>query len=655
MSIATIVTELNNAGQNFEWYPTTREIIEAMYWDIKSHKRNHWFKEYPCAKDKHQDKYEYQSISLLDIGAGNCKVYNTLKEISNENHLEFYPDGSARRDNTTSVNQLSISKYMCIEKSQILIETMPAEALIVGTDFWENTLIDKKTDVVFCNPPFKEYERWAERIIKESNAQYIYFVIPQRWGNVKGIANALKLRKAKVEVVGNFDFLNSEDRKARAKVSLVKIYLRNKKENSYGRDETEQLVDPFNLWFDEEFKLNAKQEEDTYTMKHAKNESKKETIKNALVAGGDLVSTLVSLYDKEMETLIFNYKKVAELDSEILKELNVNVNSVLFAFKEKIGNLKTLYWEEVFSNLGEITKRLTSATRKSVLSTLAANTNIDFTSGNIRSIVIWVIKNANKYFDSQMISVYDTFTSDKGIALYKSNKHWQKDTWRYNKYKDGEKGIKYALDYRIILHRYRDYMDRDNRLPRAQLEWIQDIIIVARNLGYSISSKEIDYDMRLGEKGDVYFTAPRSRKLEKGQKTNLGKIEDVAYIEESAEYQYLVGGYWTHYSNVLIEDDIFTTVKGHKNGNIHFQFNQQFIKKLNLEVGRLRGWIKSPQEAAEEFDISMEEATKFWKSNFTLLPSHLPALLPNNKPAKEEEKEESVLKKEQNLFDFSAA
>ena len=64
---------------------------------------------------------------------------------------------------------------------------------------------------------------------------------------------------------------------------------------------------------------------------------------------------------------------------------------------------------------------------------------------------------------------------------------------------------------------------------------------------------------------------------------------------------------------------------------VHFQFNQEFIKKLNLEVGRIRGWLKTPQEAAEEFDISLEEANKYWKSTYELLPSTLSHLLPQIK------------------------
>lgn len=63
----------------------------------------------------------------------------------------------------------------------------------------------------------------------------------------------------------------------------------------------------------------------------------------------------------------------------------------------------------------EITSRLTYATRTSLLATLTANTNIDFTAGNIKRIVIWVIKNANKYFDSQMLDVYDAFTTAEAL------------------------------------------------------------------------------------------------------------------------------------------------------------------------------------------------------------------------------------------------
>ena len=48
-------------------------------------------------------------------------------------------------------NKIYFEKYMAIEKSQTLIDNMPSNVFVVGTDFNENTLIDKKADYVFCN------------------------------------------------------------------------------------------------------------------------------------------------------------------------------------------------------------------------------------------------------------------------------------------------------------------------------------------------------------------------------------------------------------------------------------------------------------------------------------------------------------------------
>lgn len=652
MSCARIIADLKENGQDFEFYPTTREIIEAMYWELLGTK-----------KGESYYRLEGKKYSIIDIGAGNCKLLNTFKQIADEqpllNEYYCYPDGSKSFRNLSErfANRVSFSKYMVMEKSQILLDNMPDNAVVVGTDFWENTLLDKKTDIIFCNPPYREYAQWSARIIKEANAGYIYLVIPKRWGRNGEIAQALKQRRARVKIIGDFDFLNSEDRKARALVSLVKVdlvhgYFSRKRKRSYRSDVFEPCIDPFNLWFDETFKIDAKKDSQEWKERETQAAEHKEKMKNALVAGKDLVETLVELYNNELNTLISNYLKVAELDSAILKELNVNVKSVLEAFREKIINLKALYWKEIFDNMSEITSRLTSSTRSSLLGTLAANTNIDFTSGNIRSVVIWVIKNANKYFEAQMLEMYDTFTSDDGIRLYKSNAHWQKDTWRYNRMKHElkEKGVKYALDYRIVLSGYRQSYEND-RLPSSQVQWIEDIMVIAKNFCFSIDRDSVNHRLKAGEKSSIYFNAPKNRKLEKGQKTHLGKIEDVFYIEDEAMYQYMIDGEWMHYSCVRTDEDIFTTTRSFKNGNIHFQFNQEFIKKFNLEVGRLKGWIKSPQEASEEMDISIEEATKYWKSSFMLLPSHLSNLLPNNPVKKAEVKEQKVSKGQCSLFD----
>lgn len=664
MSALQIVKNLKNHNQDFEFYPTTREIIEAMYWDLLGDK---------------VDEFTYRAngrrFSMLDIGAGNCKVFSTIKQIAEEQPLldrYYYHDRvkdskSRRNDNERLANRIFIDKYMAIEKSQLLIDLMPKEAMVVGVDFHENTLIDKQSDVVFCNPPYSEYAQWSTKIIREANAKYIYLVIPQRWGNNKGISQALKDRKAKAKIIGNFDFLNAEDRKARAYVSLVKITLNQGKFRGGKIEGDKPNIDPFDLWFNDTFKINAKKAPDDYFHKQGAEKAKKEDIKNQLVGGRDLVSVLVQLYNQELEKLIGNYMKLSELDAEIFMELNVDVKSVLEAFKEKIRGLKNLYWQEVFSNLTEITKRLTSKTRERLLSKLAANTNIDFNESNIRAVVIWVIKNANTYFEEQMLELYDTFTTQEGIKLYKSNKHFVKDDFRYNK-RDG-KLDKYALEYRVILHHYLDsWEEREGYISKKQIENLRDVIVVARNLGFEINDEILSFFNRsnspyfkFGGKDNIFLHVPQKRVLKKGTKTLNGKIEAV-YVhtnkpnengervmeKDGVEYifsldnkedwvQYKVDGQYLHSGRAVVESDIFTTVKGFKNGNCHFQFNQEFMKKFNLEVGRIRGWLKNPVHAAEELDISVEEASAYWNSGFTLLPSNIATMLPNFNIQEEQE------------------
>lgn len=630
-----IIETLKSSNEDFEFYPTTREIIEAMYWDIRGDKR----------EDESFYRCESKYVSLLDIGAGTCKVFSTIKAIAEEQAVldEWYyrseDNKSYRSEYERLANRVNITKYMAIEKSQTLIDAMPHDVFVVGTEFNENTLIDKRADVVFCNPPYSQYAQWTERIIKEANADYIYLVIPQRWGANKSIMQALKARKASVKLVGSFDFLNSEDRKARAKVSLLKVSLVT--EYSNYRSDNKVKVDPFDLWFEETFRVEAEKVTDHFEADYKKREaskaSHKENVKNALVDGRDLVTTLVELYNHELEHLLGNYKKVTELDPDILKELGVKVNALKDGLKEKISGLKVLYWEEIFENLTQITSRLTSRSRDSMLKTLMANTNIDFTATNVYSVVIWAIKNANKYFDQQMIEVYDQFISEEGLKFYKSNQHFMKDTFRYCRNDLNEKGIKYALDYRIVLHSYLDYWANSyGTISDTQMTQINDLVVIAKNLNFVTEDKiygRYDNHIKIGNKYNLYFHVPKGRKLSKGTKTHLGKIEEVWGHEDENGLndwtQYQIGGKYYHESLVNIDDDIFTTVKGFKNGNVHYQMNQKFIKKLNLEVGRLRGWIKSPAEAAEEFDISVEEANEYWKSSFQLLPSNMGNLLPS--------------------------
>lgn len=48
-------------------------------------------------------------------------------------------------------------------------------------------------------------------------------------------------------------------------------------------------------------------------------------------------------------------------------------------------------------------------------------------------------------------------------------------------------------------------------------------------------------------------------------------------------------------------------VKAFKNGNMHLRFAPDFMLALNVEAGRLLGWIRNPAQACDEMEISDPE------------------------------------------------
>ena len=58
----------------------------------------------------------------------------------------------------------------------------------------------------------------------------------------------------------------------------------------------------------------------------------------------------------------------------------------------------------------------------------------------------------------------------------------------------------------------------------------------------------------------------------------------------------------------------------YKNGNMHIRFNKEFMKALNVEVGRLLGWIHKKEDIANEFPEEMAKgAEKYFKTNYTCI------------------------------------
>ena len=147
----------------------------------------------------------------------------------------------------------------------------------------------------------------------------------------------------------------------------------------------------------------------------------------------------------------------------------------------------------------------------------------------------------------------------------------------------------YALDYRIVVEnyraiqvdRYRSY-DYPAGLDRGCHEQIADIIAVLSNLGYQ---------------------------------SHCGQPTD-------REWQ---AGKWQDWHNGDASTPLFQ-VKAFKNGNLHYRFNQKAIKRLNVEAGRLLGWLRTPEDAVKELGYSPRDVSECWNTNTKLLPSNIKLL-----------------------------
>lgn len=566
--VSLMIDEMKDAGQDFEWYPTTQEIIDAVAVDLYRQ------------IDKNGKGFRFIPSSILDVGAGDGRVLTSLAE-----KLEKIIDDetSFKADNAS---------LLAIEKSRPLIETMPDRIGIVGTDFLQQNIGFTKTRVIFSNPPYSIFRDWTVKLIREANTFIAYLVIPQRWRMDERIQDALRARKATAEVVDSFDFTKGE-RAARAKVDLVRIAFVdiNDWEAFYYHYERDTLskTDPFHIWFEETFGEAPAADADEVKAEYELKEEKRKRIreKTALVKGASIVETLAELYRDELARLGDTYHKIMSLDPDVLAELKADLSGLESGLRSRLLMLKQVYWQELFDRLDKLTGRLTTGTRKRMLGILESRNHLDFTEDNAYAIVIWAIKNANKYYDEQIVEVFDSIAerADK-LSQYKSNqKLFAKQNWRYMK------DTPHKLEYRMVLQFYTAITTSawggHNGLEHVVHDFLSDLLIVANNLGFS----------------SHMTLSPRQRQW------SSGKVEE----------------FWATYRG---EERLLMRVKAYKNGNVHIQFDQDFIRRLNVEAGRLKGWIHNAQQAADEMDITQEEAEICFGSNYKIEAKNaLPRLL----------------------------
>lgn len=524
MNTQQLVLDLKENKQDFEFYPTTPEMLKIVR--------------------------QYMTVGgdILDVGAGNGAFKRYL-------------------DNTGS----DYKHYYAIEKSEILINQLDKDTYILATDFNQCTLIDKKVDTLFCNPPYSEFKNWTIRIIKEGNFKEGFLIIPERWRDDPAIKAALDYTGTTAQVLAQKDFLTA-DRQARAKVHIVKLI----KKREYDDNK------PFDDWFKDTFGFEEIKDRGFEYQGRAEREK---AIKQAVVEAPNKIECLVNLYNDEMNRLYGSFKAICQLDVETLHDIGVETAKVKQSLKQKIESTKILYWRMIFDYLDEITKRLTHKAREKLFERFERLNTVDFNASNVRAVVVWVLKNASSLFDEQLIDFYKDFTTPDNIIKYKSNqKVFKRDHWYNNRFdRDGEKPTHYCLSYRLIA---------DNLFNvQAEERWSNE----KHNFVATSVIKEYG-NSRLRVLEDLEAIA-----FNLGFETLYG--EQAAYFGE----KYYIKG---KDNKPLIEYKIY------KNGNTHLKLNIEFAKALNVEVARLLGWIRDKSEVVQEFPEDMKDAAKYYGANF---------------------------------------
>ena len=583
MSVGQLVLNLKENNEDYEFYPTTDEMLRVI-----------------------APYMEHETV--LDIGCGTCK-FKKYMDKKRDDEYKFYEAEQKRKEkeaeangeryywNKRSYDFQKINKYFVMEKSRILLQQLDDDAICIGTDFHESVLIDKKVSTIFCNPPYSEFKVWTKKILSEGNYKQAFLVIPQRWKDDTEIMNLLKAFKTDYTILGSFDFLEA-DRVARAKVDVVRFQKQKFKDRYYRYDAQEDIdPDTFNVWFNQAFGIEQTEKEmkdekyeSDYDRSKRYHENKTQTIKNALVSSDESkASILVRLYNQEYEKLMNNLKAIMALDEDVLADFNLSVALIKTALKEKMKNLKILYWDMVWNEFEEITDRLTWATRKLLKEQFQELYYMDFTIENIYALVLYVVKNANRYFDSQLVDFFRNLSSNENVKPYKSNqKLFDKDSYRYYK----EEAKNYVLDYRIIASSpFRAGWSGEMERSYHDNQTLQDIFVIARNLGFTPCDHRPEPSC-FGEKVQVY------------QKFN----------------------HETHEQPLLMDYVCY------KNGNMHIRFNKEFMKALNVEVGRLLGWIRKKEDIATEFPEEMAKgAEKYFRTNYTCIGNGSMLLLETKK------------------------
>lgn len=577
-----LVKQLKAAGEDYEWYPTTTEQLNVVADHIST-----LFEDYDVTT-----RYD-QNIRLLDIGAGSGSALDHLSK-----HLESL-------DAVTGKVQ-----RLAVEKSTLHISSYrKRDIVLIGTDFNEVNFISKSCDFAFVNPPYKYYTAWLSVLLSQLNFKALYAVIPSRWKDCDTIKRAIKRRGiTNVKVIGESDFFDAE-RQARAKVDIVCFYfgdmpseerikLRKDRNPHYKPTLGAGGNTPFQMFIEEELGLVKTTSKSTnefreYEQKErVRREMAREgSASHELVKYNGVLAALLDNYERDMQNVLEQYKKISSLSGTLLDELGVDYDALVKGVKDKLYGFRRVYWQLLFEHLNAISSRLISKHKIEMLDTLSTNA-LDFTEKNAVYIISFAVEIANEKIDDGMVEIFKKLTSPETVLkYYNSNERVYNDNWRYNSDDTQHKNSKRMLDYRFVYSSWSNFYTESYKqgLNETAREFVSDIKVIFTLLGYSklILSHNMD-DMAPGKKLSITGTLPSGKAV------------------------------------TLI------TITFYQNGNRHLKWDQQAMLRFNCTVAQILGWVRSKDEFERETDSETPVKADDWNiaNTLHLTPNNIALLAP---------------------------
>lgn len=443
MNTQQLILSLKQHQQDFEFYPTTDEILRIVCENMRSFG------------------------DILDIGAGN----GTLKRFLDRSQ------------------DFNYNQYFAIEKSEILLNLLDKDVFVLGTDFNQCTLIDKPVDTLFCNPPYTEFKNWTLRIIKEGNFKRAFLVIPERWQNDEEIKKALEFNHTFSRVLAQRDFLTA-DRQARAKVHIVRLEKTAK--NEFVFDNWFKETFGFEEVKDHNFEYKDRTEEIKNKIVEAPN--KIEFLVNLYTEEMNrLYSSFKAICQLDVETLHdigVETSKVKESLKYKIEHTKILYWKLIFDYLDEITKRLTYKARE---KLFERFKRL--------------NTVDFNVSNVRAVVIWVLKNASSLFDEQLIDFYKDLTTPDNIIKYKSNQKVFQRDKWYNDRFdRDGEKPTHYCLSYRIVAPCYNvgwntyEYNNKDKLVYTAKFEQhkarsvINDICAIANNLGFEITTIDIPND-----------------------------------------------------------------------------------------------------------------------------------------------------------------